>query len=210
MLDFEQAWNQCTEGRFRVWLVACGGLPIESIIESSAEVLLFVAEESGVAVEQITRTIEAAVALEPSEVLKQMAQDCELIETECVGGYREERMSSVASMARAAAALARAADGLIAGSAAREARRVDHARQQSAMVGIGPSGILPPNEGLPRLELLSASLDPAQGMFLFCVASCAEAIREAQRAAFTASGAENEHQRYVDGLLCAALSRQME
>lgn len=208
LLDLEQAWDRCNRGDHRIWLAACGGMPIEKLIDAAAEVLLVVAEELDVSIDRVASTIEAASIGDSSEALLEMAEDCDRIAQEGAGGYREGKSDENASVARGAASLARAAEGLVAGAAVRDASRVDEARGRSVMLGVGIQSMLPRDVGVPRLDVSGDGQGPAQGIFLFCVAACSEAVSEAQVAVVTRGGTVVEAQRHVDRVTSVALTRE--
>ncbi|MEC7524975.1 MAG: hypothetical protein VYE22_34155 [Myxococcota bacterium] len=183
-LEFDAAWARVARADHRLWLAAVGGTPVEVLVEATAAAVLTAVDTFTEAPEPVVRALELSVGgAEPAELLA-AAEACEAVAVSGfgAGGYRSAAEPGSAEAARAAALVARGAEGLAAGEAQREALRLDQARARSAYLGVGVQVALSSPEGPARLDVLAAAGDPAQGAFLFVVAACAEAVRESARA----------------------------
>lgn len=177
---FEDAWQRCQRADHRIWLAACGGAPIEVVIETAALVVMSAAEELDA--DAVVRAAELAVAGALDE-LPRAVEHCEQLASGAVsGGYREAQHPALPHLARAGMLLANAAQGLAEGEARREAERLERAHRTAVLLGAGTSITLPAPDEPARLHPMLAAHDPAQGAFLFAVAACAEAIREVSAA----------------------------
>ncbi len=160
-----------------MWLAACGGVPIERVVEAAGAAVLVVCERYGSIADPVVRTVELAVsgALESEDG---SVEACRAISNGDLGTYREANYPGLPSAARAATLVLHAAQGLIEGEARREAARLHRARQTAAILGAGAHITLPAPVGPARLYPELAAHDPAQGAFLFAVAAAAEAVVE--------------------------------
>lgn len=210
LLDFDQAWEGCRRGDHRIWLAACGGAPIEELIEAAAAALLEVEAGFTQTAGPVVSAIESAVAGGDPEALLAAAEACERISEAGIGGYRASLAPGYEAIARGGALLARAAEGLVAGAAAREAGRLEEARHRSSMLGVGSHAALPAAEGPPRLDVMRAAADPAQGVFLFCVAAAAQAVLEAEDAATSRGQPLADARRTCDALARQSLERRTD
>lgn len=174
-LSFDEAWDGCRRGDHRVWLAACGGAPIEAVIEAAATAVLVLAE--ALEAEVVLETAQLAVAGAIDELPGAIAA-CEALASDPTGGYRDAQQPGLPHAARAAMLLAHAAEGLAEGEARREATRLDQAQRSAALLGAGSNITLPAQAGPARLSPSLAAGDPAQGSFVFAVAAAAEAVRE--------------------------------
>lgn len=181
-LDFEEAWQTCRRGDHRIWICACAGVPIESLVEAAAAVVLTAADTFPDVAEPLTRAVTLAVEGASSSALIAAAEACEQLADGGVGGYRRPLPPGHGSAARAAGLVARAAEGLAAGEARREAVRLEQSRATGALIGVGNQIVLPRSDGQARLQVMAAASDPAQGAFLFSVAAAAEAVAECAHA----------------------------
>ncbi len=192
-LDFEGAWVACARGDHRLWLAACGGAPIERVIEAAAAALFAVEASVAATSTMIDEALTLAISGGGAVELLTAAEACERIADGGMADYRREAGPDLEALARSSALIARAAEALIAGDARREAVRLEQARAAGANLGIGMQSVLPRGEGPARLDILAAAADPAQGSFLFCVAACAEALLVA--------GAEGTEARALDTIV---------
>lgn len=177
-LDFDQAWDLCERGDHRIWLAACGGAPIQALIEAAAATVYVAEERSTGSPAAIADALDlAVVGAEPDELLR-AAEVCEHIAQGGSAGYRDISGPGTAARARAAALVVRAAEALVAGNARREASRLEHARAIGAVLGVGMQAALPRRDGPARLNVVAAAGDPAQGTFLFAVAASAQAVAD--------------------------------
>ena len=207
--SFEAAWGECDRGDHRIWIAACGGAPIEVLLEAAAVTVLRALEGFSDGTETLLEAIEGAVAGEPPDVLIAAAEACETLADGGVGGYRAATAPGYGALARAAALVARAGEGLAAGEAAREAGRLDQASRAAAYLGVGQQIVLPAAAGPARLDVLAAAADPAAGAFHFSVAALAEAVAEAGLAlaagASDPEGAISEARARLDAIVRVAI-----
>ena len=183
-LEFDAVWATLTRGDHRLWVAACGGTPIEVLVEAAAAAVLTAVDTFTEAPEPVVHALELAVGGGSAVELLEAAEACEQVAVSGFGrgGYRSAAGPGSAEASRAAALVARAAEGLIAGEAQREGVRLEQARARGAYLGVGAQAALSSPEGPPRLDVMAAASDPAQGAFLFAVAACAEALAESARA----------------------------
>jgi hypothetical protein len=179
LADLDQAWERCARPDHRIWLAAVAGAPIEALIEAAAAVVTRRLEGEARPPEAVLRALELALGGGSGPELLEAAEACEAVAGGGVGSYRDAEPPRHAPLARAAALVAGAAEGLSTGEARREAARLEQARQTGAFVGVGTQIALPARAGPARLDVLAAGRDPAQGVFLFAVAAAAEAALEA-------------------------------
>lgn len=205
-LDLEAAWERCARPDHRVWLAACAGVPIERVIEASALSVYLAEERSPGALAAVGEALDLAVSGGAADALVHAATACERIAAGGVGDYRSPTGPGTAERARAAALVARAAEALIAGEARREAARLEQARSAGAMLGIGMQAVLRPEDGDTRLDPVAAAADPAQGMFLYCIAACAQATRECVEALAREGAPRDAALRDVDAAVREALA----
>lgn len=191
----EDVWAACERGDHRLWLAACGGAPIELLIEAAAVAVFVVAEELDA--DAILETTELAVAGALDELPAAIAA-CEALVSDAAGGYRDAQKPGLPHAARAAMLLAHAAQGLSEGEARREAERLDRAQRSAALLGAGSSITLPAHAGPARLSPDRAAHDPAQGSFAFAVAAAAEAITECVAARLAGSDPDAEARAAVE------------
>lgn len=206
-LEFEDAWTRCGRVDHRIWLAACGGIPIERVIEAAALAVFLAEERSSGSPGVIGDALDLAAGGATADALVGAALACEQIAAGGMGDYRIPSGPGTVERARAAALIARAAEALLAGEARREANRLEHARATGANLGIGMQSVLPRAEGPARLDVLSAAADPAQGAFLFCVAACAQAGRECVDALVRDGEELANAERDVDAAVLTGLSR---
>lgn len=181
-LTFDEAWEACEWGEHRVWLAAGAGAPIEALVEAAATAALVVLERLGDPSPALARAAELAVAGASVFELSRAAARCEQIAEAAQGTYRIAPGKALPPAARAAALVARAAEGLAEGEARREAVRLERARASGALLGAGMHAFLPAGEGPARIHLATVDSDPAQSAFLFAVAACAESLFESESA----------------------------
>lgn len=181
-LSFEEAWDECVRAGHRIWLAACAGAAIEALVEAAATAVLVVLERLGDPSPALARAAELAVAGGSVSELSRAAARCEQIAEAAQGTYRIAPGVAVPHAARAAALVARAAEGLTEGEARREAVRLERARARGALLGAGMHAFLPAGEGPARIHLPTVDADPAQSAFLFAVAACAESLFESEAA----------------------------
>lgn len=184
--DEQEFWQKALGPGERIWAGAVLGFPVERAIEAAGTAVLKVAETLPVKVEAIERAVLAAVAGEGPDACLEAAEACETLVKHGISGYRDTAGPMIAELAKAAALVARAGEGLVIAEARLEAQRMERARTAGAFVGIGPAAMLPPASGPAPLQPEKLPEDAAQGMLLFVVATAAEA---ADKAAFAYAGA---------------------
>lgn len=197
-LDFDAAWVECGRGDHRVWVAACGGSPLEEVVEAGAACVLHVEEMCPDAPSTIGDAAELAVAGADQEELLAAAERCERLAREPSTGYRSAAGPGLGGRARAAALVARAAEALSAGEAQREAGRLQHAQAVSAALGVGVQTVLPPDEGPTRLDLIAGASRASHGTLLFVVAAVAAALGELEDAVATLEDSREVARRAID------------
>lgn len=175
-LDFAQAWDECADVTHRLWLAACGGAPVEVVVESACAVVLRVTERLGRRADFVAEAAERAARGDVTE-LSPALEACETWVEAAPATYRDPASASLWHAAKAASLVGHAALGLAEGEARREAPRLEQARRTAALLGAGSHITLPARAGPARLEPLAAP-DPAQSSFAYAVAAAAEALVE--------------------------------
>lgn len=182
----DDAWARSMPATHRMWLAACVGAPIEVLVEAAASAVWATSERFADVPPSLGDTVALAIeGAEPSALLAAATACEELAATS--GSYRTTRPPGFDALARAAALVAHAAEGLASAAARREAVRLEQARHTGALIGAGASVALPSADGPLRLDVRAAASDPAQGALLFASAACAESVRECADA-LTAAG----------------------
>jgi len=207
--ELEQVWDALERGDHRVWVAACAGAPIEALVEGAAAAVLHAVGGLGPDAEPLALTVEDAVAGADSQDLLRAAERCEALAEGGLDSYRRPISPGHRAGARAAALVARAAEALAAGEAHLEAVRLDQARATSAYLGVGIQTALPAPAGAPRLDVLGEP-SPASDAFAFCVAACAEAVREAARATEDGADAPRAARATATGTIDAVVREAVE
>lgn len=178
-LELDAAWERCARADHRVWLAAGAGAPVELLVEASAAAVLVLLERLGDPSDALSDAAELAAGGASIRDLARAAERCEQIAERGEASYRTAPGIGLVHAARAAALVARAAEGLGQGEARREAVRLERARHTGALLGAGAHAVLPARDEPARVNVHALTSDPAQGAFVYAVAACAEALFEA-------------------------------
>jgi hypothetical protein len=119
-----------------------------------------------------------------------------------MGSYRSLGSQLVITpVATACAYLARASEALAVAELSLSTRRMSAAQGHAALLGMGPSALMPSSQGALCLNPATLRSDPVQRQALFIPAASAEALLELQTAA------EREHARRDQGAIDAMNER---
>lgn len=171
-----------------IWICAASGVPLRALVEvvaleaESAARRLGEAEPALLDVIEVTRgTLERRV--DPSIALS-AADRADALAANALGSYRSLGSQLViAPVATACAYLARASEALAAAELSLSAQRIASARSYAALLGMGPSALMPPSAGALCLNPATLPNDPVQRQALFVPAAVAEAVVELGTAA---------------------------
>lgn len=175
----EQPYEECTEAAWLVWLAGVRRVPPYALLGALLDEAKVDLEHLGEGTRLLEEAVEGLVSLllDPASdttALMELADALEAAADDPPSTFRASPGQRYAPVARALSWLARSAEGLEAGRARHEARRLDTAQHRAALLGAGTHAALPAPEAV-RLDVRLIPGDPLQEALLYVFAAAAEA-----------------------------------
>jgi len=188
-LDSEprDSWLDCPRADWLVWMAACTGTPIVTVLEAALECVVRAVDTMPGGAAPLREAIEAARrawTAEPStagatEACVRAAETCDEARRQYPETYRSTMRPGYPAAAQAAAWLARAAEGLATAEARSEAERVEEGRTRALTLGAHPDIMVPSRRGPARLDPSAGAGDPVQEELSYALAAAAQAVDDA-------------------------------
>lgn len=178
----ERPYESCTRGSWLVWLAGVRGVPPYALLEALLGEVELELERLGEGSKVLSEALENIRALlsKPSSdtvALTELADVIDAAADDPPSTFRTTPGRPYASVAHALAWVARSAEGLEAGRARHEARRLDSAQHRAALLGAGTHAMLAAPDAV-HLDVTLIPGDPLQEALLYVFAAAAEAAAE--------------------------------
>lgn len=184
-------WGRCPRADWLAWLAASEGWPLATLLDAACDCVAQAVDSlvggaaplyQAIVVARETLTAQAALSPSTIEDCIHAADDCDVAAREYPASYRAAMLRGYPAAARAAAWLARAAEGLTTAEARSEAARLEEGQTRGLMLGAHPAIMVPAADGPARLDPSAPLGDPVQAELVYALAAIAQAIEEAARA----------------------------
>ena len=185
--DPDDRWLDCPRADWLLWMTVCSGTPIVTVLEAAREcVVRAVAAMPGGAtpLREAIDSARSAWTAEPgaagtTEACVRAANRCDEARRQYPETYRSTMLAGYPAAARAAAWLARAAEGLATAEARSEAQRVEEGRTRALTLGAHPDIMVPFRRGPAWLDPSAGPGDPVQQELSYALAAAAQAVNDA-------------------------------
>ncbi len=205
ILEEQDPWSRCARADWLIWLAACEAASIATLLSGACDCVQLAVQALPATVPHLADAVriarQVAVQTEVSDDPGQAglgmsqtadpskpdpiaaclaaAQRCEQAAEHFPAAYRTAMSAGFSAAARAAAWVARAAEGLATANIRSETNRLDQGLQRAVTLGLSPQNVIPEPADPPILDPLADAGDPVQTELIYAVAATSQAIAEA-------------------------------